>query len=76
MDSASAAVRIGDRLKRRLEEPITVAGLSLLVGVSVGIALHPGHGHDFSALLSCADRAMYQAKRAGGGCVVFNPPIT
>ena len=69
--SPEAAVRIGDRLIRRLNAPFDLNGHSLTLGVSVGIALHPQHGDDFDSLLTCADRAMYAAKRNGGGCAVF-----
>ena len=41
-------------------EPITV-------GVSVGIAMAPQHGHTPDALLSFADRGLYAAKRLGKG---------
>jgi diguanylate cyclase len=70
LDSKAAAMRIGDRLVRRLNEPFSVDGQSLRVGVAV----HPEHGQDFDTLLTCADRAMYAAKRKGGGCFVFTQP--
>ena len=36
--------------------------------ISVGIALYPQHGHSAVELVSRADAAMYQAKRAGKNC--------
>lgn len=57
---------IGARLVAALAEPVVVAGLSLEVGVTVGIAtMSPGCDPD--AAISTADRALYEAKRAGKG---------
>jgi len=58
---------------RRSGAPLKIAGRSLVVGVSVGIALHPKHGEDFDTLLTTADRAIYTAKRRGGGWAVLGP---
>lgn len=55
-----AARRIGERL----DAPFRVAGQSFHVSARIGIALYPDHAEDFAGLLSAADRAMYQAKRA------------
>jgi len=38
----------------------------------VGIALYPAHGTDEETLPHHADVAMYAAKRAGGGHVLYN----
>jgi EAL domain-containing protein (putative c-di-GMP-specific phosphodiesterase class I) len=37
------------------------------VGASVGIALAPQHGKNIIELLKCAEMAMYEAKKLGGG---------
>ncbi|MBU2664031.1 GGDEF domain-containing protein [Actinoplanes bogorensis] len=43
------------------------------VGVSVGVVHEPGGGATVSSLLTHADAALYEAKRAGKGCVrVYN----
>jgi diguanylate cyclase (GGDEF)-like protein len=39
------------------------------LGVSIGIAVCPAHATTAGELLRCADRAMYEAKRAGKGAV-------
>jgi predicted signal transduction protein with EAL and GGDEF domain len=39
---------------------------AVLIGASTGIAMLPGHGEDFTALLLAADRALYEAKSQGG----------
>lgn len=52
------------RIRERLDAPFRVAGQSFHVSARIGIALYPDHAEDFAGLLSAADRAMYQAKRA------------
>lgn len=48
-----------------LELPIDCLGLALRVGSSIGIAYAPLHATESTALLKCADQAMYAAKQAG-----------
>ncbi len=48
-----------------LRKPIDVAGISLEVGVSIGIARFPQDASDAQTLLRHADVAMYVAKRRG-----------
>jgi diguanylate cyclase (GGDEF)-like protein/PAS domain S-box-containing protein len=61
------AIGVAKRLLIALEEPIWVVGRELVVGASIGIALHAGgHGED-EELVRHADVAMYAAKEAGRG---------
>ena len=46
--------------------PITVAEERIIVGGSVGIAVHPNDGATADELLASADAAMYRAKENGG----------
>jgi diguanylate cyclase (GGDEF)-like protein len=48
--------------------PMTVDGHPLRVTVSVGIALAGRHGSTYADLMSAADHALYEAKRAGKDC--------
>jgi diguanylate cyclase (GGDEF)-like protein len=52
--------------------PLTVEGLT----VSIGAAVHPGHGEDVGTLMQAADAALYAAKRAGRNTVrlAASPP--
>ena len=52
------------RMLKRLAPPLNIAGQTVSVGASVGVALYPAHGKDVQSLLAAADRAMYQDKRA------------
>jgi diguanylate cyclase (GGDEF)-like protein/PAS domain S-box-containing protein len=49
-----------------LIQPIDLDGSLVGIGGSLGCAEYPCHGEDEEALLKCADKAMYQAKLAGG----------
>ncbi|MDX6208261.1 MAG: hypothetical protein QOE24_652 [Frankiales bacterium] len=54
-----------------LQAPFTVAGLQVQIGASIGVAASDGTG-DLTALLRCADVAMYVAKQTGEPYVVFS----
>lgn len=54
-----------------LAEPFDMDGLRLRVGLSIGIAVCRDGCTDASLLLSQADSAMYEAKRAGKGRYAF-----
>ncbi|MBV8085456.1 MAG: diguanylate cyclase, partial [Chloroflexi bacterium] len=55
------------------ETPFRIEGQSLDVGASLGIAMFPLHAQDGRTALRLADLAMYQAKREGGGYVMYEP---
>lgn len=55
-----------------IKTPFTVNELDLCVGGSVGISLYPEHGEDFSALMRCADVAMYRAKDQSRDFEIYN----
>ncbi|HKE81040.1 MAG TPA: bifunctional diguanylate cyclase/phosphodiesterase [Solirubrobacteraceae bacterium] len=67
-EEATAAAR---RLRAALARPFSLAGISLHVGASVGIAVFPDHARDPSELLRHADVAMYGAKRGRTGHEVY-----
>ncbi|MGB2712194.1 MAG: EAL domain-containing protein [Conexibacter sp.] len=73
-DPREAAQIAGDRIAAALERPFDVSGAEFHVGASIGVALFPEHADDPESLFQCADAAMYQAKRAGGGTVAFYEP--
>jgi diguanylate cyclase (GGDEF)-like protein/PAS domain S-box-containing protein len=58
LTSVSEAVQLTDDLKAE-------------VGCSIGVALWPQDGAEPSSLLAAADAAMYRAKHAGRGCIVY-----
>ena len=54
-----------ERIIRSFEKPFVIAGSTLYVTVSVGIAMYPYHGTSTADLLRHADLAMYKAKAEG-----------
>jgi diguanylate cyclase len=69
-DTETATVAAG-RLRAALGRPYALAGISLHVGASIGIAVFPEHAQDASTLLRHADVAMYEAKRGRTGHGVY-----
>ncbi len=67
------AVHAAQTLLAALVSPVTVEGQTVHVGVSIGIAVTPAHGHEAAVLLRHADVAMYIAKRGGSGYAVYDP---
>jgi diguanylate cyclase (GGDEF)-like protein len=58
---------LAGRMVQALSMPFDLgSGPPVQIGASVGIAIHPDHGHG-DKLVVKADAAMYAAKRAGGG---------
>jgi diguanylate cyclase (GGDEF)-like protein len=55
-----------------LERPLTITGMRLDVGASIGSALFPDHGGDANTLIQRADIAMHAAKSGSGGHVVYS----
>ena len=69
----AAASTAGLRLRAALERSFEVAGISVHIDASVGIALYPEHAADSLGLLQRADVAMYEAKRMRTGHEVYLP---
>jgi diguanylate cyclase (GGDEF)-like protein len=68
----AAAEQLGQRIIDTLSVPYELAGHTVIVGVSIGIALADTVETDADTLLKNADMAMYQAKANGRGiCSVF-----
>jgi diguanylate cyclase (GGDEF)-like protein/PAS domain S-box-containing protein len=68
-DDVLAAVA---RIRKAVEEPVTVQDLPLSVEGSIGIALHPQDGAESDALLQSADVAMYRAKEESAAWVFYD----
>ncbi|RZU73859.1 diguanylate cyclase (GGDEF)-like protein [Micromonospora kangleipakensis] len=62
---------LADRVVAALAEPVSLDGLPLDVGGSIGIAVFPEHGEDFTTLMRHADVAMYDAKHRNDTVAVY-----
>ncbi|MGJ7916104.1 EAL domain-containing protein [Massilia sp. LXY-6] len=63
--NAATALTFAERLHQAVARPFDIKGQQFRLGVSVGIAIPPGHGRTVSELLRHADLALYQAKYRG-----------
>ncbi|TPI40794.1 EAL domain-containing protein [Mesorhizobium sp. B2-9-1] len=63
--SAADAERLAKRIVEIVGKPYRDKGREMHVGVSLGIALYPGDGHDADTLLTNADMALYRGKSEG-----------
>jgi len=61
-----AALQAAERLRRELQKTtLRLAGGSIQLTASFGVAVWPGDGRTPDALLAAADKALYAAKQAG-----------
>jgi diguanylate cyclase (GGDEF)-like protein len=72
LDDRGTAADVATRIIEALREPFYADGHTLSVGISIGIAIHPGNGDDVKTILRAADRAMYAAKMGGGNAFRFH----
>ncbi len=68
------ALCMAEKVLAAFRQPFLVAGHSLRVTLSVGIALYPDDGRDFGTLLRNADAALYRAKQQGRDTRAFYSP--
>jgi diguanylate cyclase (GGDEF)-like protein len=72
--SAEHAPRVvAEKIHKALEAPLVIAGQTMDIAASIGIARFPDHGDDAAALLRAADVAMYAAKRGKTGWSLYDP---
>ena len=73
LHEADNVARVAAHIVQALAKPFHIHNQVIRIGVSVGIALCPQHGHSIDSLINAADRAMYQAKQAGRNTWHFAP---
>ncbi len=66
--SPGDAAAMASRILEILAAPHDIAGNSLHVTVSIGVAIFPHDGEDAETLIANADCALYQAKENGRNC--------
>lgn len=64
------ALMVAEKIRAALNQPFQVAGNTLNISTSIGLAIYPEHGDDEQTLTRNADAAMYQAKTQGRNRVV------
>ena len=66
-------IKRAEQLINSLQEAFVIEGNNIVVNASIGIAVYPEHGNEFSHLLKHADVAMYVAKNSNVSCKVYDP---
>jgi diguanylate cyclase (GGDEF)-like protein len=61
------AATLATRIREMVLQPFDLLSHQVVVDISIGIALAPGHGSDVEQLLKKADLALYHAKGSGRG---------
>jgi len=74
LKTAQDAALVAQRVQAILQRPFTLEGRALNVTASIGVAIYPEDGRDFSELLKNADTALYDAKEAGRNVFRFFSP--
>jgi diguanylate cyclase (GGDEF)-like protein/PAS domain S-box-containing protein len=59
------AATVAEKILISVQQPVTLAGMTVESSASIGIALYPTDGADTDTLLRNADSAMYRAKESG-----------
>lgn len=66
--------KVGEKILHALNQPFDLAGHSLKISSSIGVAVYPEHGSNEKQLIKSADIAMYHAKKNGRNNVkIFQP---
>jgi len=65
IETEQDASKVGEKILHALNRPFELAGHTLKIGSSIGVAVYPQHGKDEKLLVKSADIAMYHAKKNG-----------
>ncbi|MCX7185221.1 MAG: diguanylate cyclase [Nitrosospira sp.] len=66
------ATMVAEKIRHVLSQPFELAGHSMHISSSIGIAVYPEHGRDEKTLMKNADIAMYHAKKNGRNNVILH----
>ncbi len=67
--AATVALELAEKIRHTVEEPVRLAGESLVCTASIGVTLFQGEAASPELLLRQAELAMYKSKRAGRNTV-------
>ncbi|MFA6014376.1 MAG: diguanylate cyclase [Gallionellaceae bacterium] len=76
IEGEADAMLVAEKILNILIQPFEIAGHSLSISGSIGIAIYPQHGGDEKILTKNADSAMYQAKERGRNkAMLYQPEV-
>ena len=58
-----------------IQEPVTICGVPISLGASIGVSLYPEHGGEAEILLQRADIALYSAKRRHSPTEIYSSSL-
>jgi diguanylate cyclase len=77
IDLEKNAILVAEKILHAINLPFELAGHSINISSSIGVALYPEHGGDEKLLTKNADTAMYSAKNGGRNTVkLYTPDMT
>jgi diguanylate cyclase (GGDEF)-like protein len=77
IEAEQVALRVAGKILNSLNQTFELAGHSINISSSIGVAVYPEHGGDEKLLTRNADTAMYYAKNGGRNNVkLFKPEMT
>ncbi len=65
IETQQDASKVGEKILHELNRPFALAGHTLQISASIGVAVYPEHGKEEKLLVKSADIAMYHAKKNG-----------
>lgn len=74
IETKQDAGKVGEKILHALNRPFALAGHTLNISGSIGVAVYPEHGKDEKLLVKSADIAMYHAKKNGRNNVKMYEP--
>lgn len=74
IEAEQDASMVGEKIRHTLIQPFELAGHTLHISSSIGVAVYPEHGADEKLLTKSADIAMYHAKKNGRDNVKLYQP--
>lgn len=76
IETGEDASKVGEKIRHALSRPFELAGHTLKIGSSIGVAVFPDHGGEEKLLVRSADAAMYHAKKNGRNNVkMYHPEL-
>lgn len=67
LKGSDGAAMVAQHIVNTMRQPMVLQGVELHISTSIGIAMYPDDGDNFTTLTRHADAAMYEAKRRGRG---------